>query len=333
MTVQEEIEKSFKLLNQDYSDIKTFAGVTPVYPFNTEDSANLFFSYKDFIKDKKVLTVTGSGDALLDLIVAGSRDITCFDTNVLAKRIAELKLSFWKAHLGSDAYKRFFAGEHCGDEILDYDLFKECRNYLSPETLYYFECVYEYARKKGIKLTNHVSQILYQQYESFLHFPNQNQTLDNPSSYLSEWNAKKLEDALIDTEDLHVRFIDSDILSLAKESLDPEYYFIFLSNIFEFTSTFIPKKRLRMRLETFKDYVVKELYPHVSDGGVLVAGYLKGSRNVTDDIYHDKSKYDLIFSEDEGFLIDDIYGCKGKAIIKANEKVIKKRKLDMYDFF
>lgn len=333
MTVQEEIEKTIKLLNKDYSNLKEFHGVYPVYPFNTEDSANLFFSYREFIKDKKVLTVTGSGDALLDLIRYGAKDITCFDSNVLAKHIAELKLAFWKAHLGEDNFKKFFMGEHCCDEIMQYDLFMECRPYLRPETLYYFECVYDYIKKHGIKFTNDESRFLYQQYDSFIHFPVQNRTVGNSFSYMDKENARVLEDILIDPESIHVNYLDANILDVDKKIGD-DFYFMYLSNIFEFTSTFIDYKRLRMRLEKFKSYVSDDLYPHLSDGGVLVAGYLKGSDNSRpEDIYRDKSKYPSIFSENEGYLVDDVYGCKGKAIIKANKEVIKKRKLDMYDFF
>lgn len=330
MSVQDEIEKSIKLLEHDYSGVREFKGVSPVYPFNTEDSANLFSCYRDFIKGKKVLTVTGSGDALLDLIARGSKDITCFDSNVLAKRIAELKLAFWKSHLGKDLFKKFFIGEHYGDEILQYDIFKELRNYLSPETLYYFESLYDYMKKKGIKMTNADSTILYQQYDNFIHFPVQNSTVGNFNSYLGN-NQRDLENALVDTEDLHVQFLDKDIMDLS-ESID-EYFFIYLSNIFEFTSSFMPQKRLRIRLERFKNYVVNEIKPHLSDDGILVLGYLQGSKNICDDVYRDKTKYDYIFNEDEGFLIDDLYGCKGKAIITSSEKVLAQRKRDMYDFF
>lgn len=330
MTVEEEIEKSIKLIEGDYKGVKEFEGVAPVYPFNTEDACRLFRSYKEFIKGHPVLTVTGSGDFLLDLIVNGARDITCFDTNVLSKRVAELKLAFWKSHLGKELFLKFLAGDHCGDEILSYDIFKECRNFLSPETLYYFESIYKIMKSQDLKITNAKSSILFQQFDSLFHFSVQNSTVGNGDSYLGYY-IDALDEALVDTEDLHVRFLDKDVMDLGG-SLD-EYYFIYLSNIFEFTSTFIDKKRLRMRLETFKKYVVDEIKPHLTDGGVLVAGYLQGSRNISDDIYHDKSKYPQIFSEKEGFLIDDVYGCKGKTIITANEEVLKRRKLDMYDFF
>lgn len=330
MTVEEEIEKSIKLIEGDYKGVKEFKGVAPVYPFNTEDACSLFRSYKDYIKGKPVLTVTGSGDFLLDLIANGARDITCFDTNVLSKRVAELKLAFWKSHLGKELFLKFLAGDHCGDEILSYDIFKGCRNFFSPETLYYFESIYKIMKRQGLKITNAKSSILFQQFDSLFHFPVQNSTVGNQDSYLGYY-VDALDEALVDTEDLHVRFLDKDVMDLG-ECLD-EYYFIYLSNIFEFTSTFIDKKRLRMRLETFKKYVVDEIKPHLTDGGVLVAGYLQGSRNISDDVYHDKSKYPQIFSEQEGFLIDDVYGCKGKTIITANEEVLKRRKLDMYDFF
>ena len=62
-----------------------------IYPFTTENIAG----YMDELNltDKKIITVTGSGDHIINAIVSGSIDITTFDINPLAKYYMDLKLA------------------------------------------------------------------------------------------------------------------------------------------------------------------------------------------------------------------------------------------------
>lgn len=65
-----------------------------VYPFTTENIAG-YMSDLD-LKDKKVLTVTGSGDHALNAILKGAIDITCFDVNPEAKNYTIDKIDLIK---------------------------------------------------------------------------------------------------------------------------------------------------------------------------------------------------------------------------------------------
>ena len=100
MDVREAIYHASKILRRDFKDIKTkFAGYTPVYSFNTEDSASVFHHFRDYIKGQKVLTVTGSGDAILDLLLYGAKKIVSFDVNKSTIFYSKLKIAFIKSGL------------------------------------------------------------------------------------------------------------------------------------------------------------------------------------------------------------------------------------------
>lgn len=61
-----------------------------VYPFTTENIAG--YMYDLDLKDKKIITVTASGDHALNAILRGARDITCFDVNPNSKDYTKEKI-------------------------------------------------------------------------------------------------------------------------------------------------------------------------------------------------------------------------------------------------
>ena len=76
-----------------------------VYPFTTENIAG----YMDMdLTGKKIITVTGSGDHIINAILKGCNDITTFDINPLTKEFMELKLEKIK-ELSLEEYLEFFS--------------------------------------------------------------------------------------------------------------------------------------------------------------------------------------------------------------------------------
>ena len=76
-----------------------------VYPFTTENIAG----YMDMdLTGKKIITVTGSGDHIINAILKGCNDITTFDINPLTKEFMELKLEKIK-ELSLDEYLEYFS--------------------------------------------------------------------------------------------------------------------------------------------------------------------------------------------------------------------------------
>ena len=66
-----------------------------LYPF-TNENIGAYFSKLDF-KDKSVLTVTSSGDHIINSILMGAKEVDAFDVNPLAKHYSELKIAAIKS--------------------------------------------------------------------------------------------------------------------------------------------------------------------------------------------------------------------------------------------
>lgn len=65
-----------------------------VYPWSNEPLINEF-KYA-FVKDKRVLCVTSSGDHAIHALINGAKDVTCFDINRYCKYYASLKTAMVK---------------------------------------------------------------------------------------------------------------------------------------------------------------------------------------------------------------------------------------------
>ena len=81
-----------------------FMNASSVYRVTNENMT----SYYEHLKDKKkILTVIGSGDQILNSILAGSREIDCFDISVFAEYHLFLKMASIMA-LSEEEYKEYF---------------------------------------------------------------------------------------------------------------------------------------------------------------------------------------------------------------------------------
>ena len=103
-----------------------------VYPFTTENIAG----YLDMdLTGKKIITVTGSGDHIINAILKGCNDITTFDINPLTKEFMELKLEKIK-ELSLDEYLDYFS--NLDQDKYNYKYFDiqnkiDCNLYLNEE--------------------------------------------------------------------------------------------------------------------------------------------------------------------------------------------------------
>src|SRR5574344_2777305 len=74
--------------------------------FNSNEDIYAYLKYMP-VKDKNVLTVTGSGDQILYSILLGARNVDNFDINFLSYYMLELKLAAIKV-LDVKEYLNFF---------------------------------------------------------------------------------------------------------------------------------------------------------------------------------------------------------------------------------
>lgn len=303
------------IYGKDTSD-EMFKGYTRIYPFNTEDSSSVFKVQEDKIKEKDVLTVTGSGDALLDLILYGAHSITCFDINGMAKFYAILKVTFIKSGMNYIEYKEFFLGN--GTVILNKDIYDKYSSYLSDELKQFWDGIYEYLRVNNRQLLNSEHNLFYKIY-SF--FGSANQSYHNKCSYFNnEESYNKLQGILKDRNLSDINFVDSSLFDLPQVLSGKKYDYAYLSNIFDFAELYFNHPDKVDRKIAFKDFVLNNLSTIIKEDGTIDAGFIAaGWRDMT---YDD---YGLIFSPEEGFTIKDLYP------YNREDKVIvfKNRKLDL----
>lgn len=101
-----------------------------IYPFTSENIAGYMKNLN--LTNKKVLTVTGSTDHILNAVLQGVTDITSFDINPLTKPYMDLKISAVK-NLSYEEFIQFLLFE--SKMNLDYnlisglDMFNESKNF------------------------------------------------------------------------------------------------------------------------------------------------------------------------------------------------------------
>ena len=104
------------------------------------------------VKNKKILTISGSGDQIIDAYFYGAREVIGFDLNHLSLKITALKF----ATIKSLNYKEFlhFFGTSKDNTTLDYKLYQKCQSFLKKEAKSFFDALYKHYKFDGKKLYN-----------------------------------------------------------------------------------------------------------------------------------------------------------------------------------
>ncbi len=284
-----------------------FNGYTRIYPFNTEDSASVFKMHEKNINGKDVLTVTGSGDALLDLFLYGANNVTCFDCNGLAKYYAKLKFFAVKSGMSFEEYKKFFLAEQVGDYMLNKDIYDSFKDSIDDEeTRTFWDALYSYEEKTGLHLANNYEHLL--TYQIITMFDNANKSINNPNSYFNEENYQRLQEILKNKSLDDVTFLDESVVDLPDvlQKSDKKFSYMYLSNIIDFTSTYLPGNNVKQRLEIFRDFILKKLAKNLDEDGVIDAGFLaKDWRQINSDTLP-LEDYEKIFKEIKGFKVEGL---------------------------
>lgn len=199
--------------------ITGFPRVGEVYKWTNE-----FFDIypKNDLENKKVLTVTGSGDHALDAIYKGAKEIDSIDINIFAKYVSALKIAMIKSFdftTFSEKYEAF-----TNQTIYNcYSIMKTIDNispYLSKEELLFWTIF-----TKQINVQKNENGLFYNDF--FIHdiF-----SLKENNNWFNESNYYDLKEKL---SDVKIKYYDSDITHI-KSVLDGKIYdFIYLSNILD----------------------------------------------------------------------------------------------------
>ena len=243
-----ELEQLKELL-KDRSFANNFGMFCRVYNMTTENIFGFLNSYD--LKNKKVLTVAGSGDQRLNSYLLGARDVTCFDINPLTELNMELKDRAIET-LTLDEFLDFFGiinGYYDENSVLDFRLFDKFSILLDSDTYDFYNYVIQNNKGKDI------------------YFDGDNlDVLEKMNGYFNYENYLKLQNII---KNKNIKFIDTDVHSLSDRLNGEKFDMILLSNISDYTHHIYPEDDLKHFRE-----LIDRLMDNLKLYGIMQVGYI-----------------------------------------------------------
>lgn len=213
-----------------------------IYLFTTE---NIKGYMQDLdLTNKKIITVTGSSDHILNAILKGSTSITTFDVNPLTKFYMDLKLESIKK-LEFEEFKQVFLYET--EKNFNYEFIKKLN--LPKETKQFWLKELEKYNNNGLLLRK--SNLFNTKYFNPLSKINQNM-------YLKKENYDTIKSKLLDVE---IKFINCSIEEL---DLKEKYDYMFLSNISDYLNLIYQENILKEYKELVNRFKNKVSYIYMA---------------------------------------------------------------------
>ena len=231
-----ELEELKKRLQSNASEFDgSFGEFSKVYSSHTNENVK---EYIKELKDKSVLCVSGSGDHLLNSIVAGAKEVDTFDINRFSPLYQELNIYAIRYLKPSDAHTFL-----C---LFDRDIYYKFNKHLPQHLKEFFDCLFEY---------DSFEEMLYKFFVEFI-------TTLEFNNYNSLKALQELRERIMKVKRHHYH---SDLYSLPGV-LDKKYDAIYLSNILEYQKDF-----------TKYFEIIRELKKnHLNEGGEIFYNYLWG---------------------------------------------------------
>lgn len=307
--MEEYLKQVINYINNCGELCDNFGSFSKIYSMTTENIYGFLKNYD--LKDKRVLTVAGSGDQRLNAYFLGAKSVTCFDVNPLTKFHMELKdkaissINFEKFINFFSIYSRRYGSYYHG---LDYRIFDEFKEKLSNETKTFFEYV--------INSTDiHVDDIYY-------YFVNELNILENMNCYLNVSGYEQMGKILQDKE---IGFIESDFEDLPDIINGEKYDMILLSNI----SDYIHRMYGKNELEEYR-MMIDRLCNNLNMYGILQVGYIYTTDAATSNsLSFDISRFSIKEDREEFFpsdifhsvFVDSYYGSNFKDEVITYQKI------------
>lgn len=281
------IDSAKKIIFNGGKNFDDFAGVNQLYAFNTENSASVFFAEEDKIKNAVVTTITGSGDANLDLFLRGANKIISFDVNLIAKFYAELKFIAAK-NLSFDEFRKFFL-------TMDETIFRKIECFLSRDTRKFWQELYSYVKIIDARIKGGESGGLF--YPTNYVF-SANETSGNSMGYYNAKNYPKLQELLKNKSLDDITFVTCDLLDISTSVNLEESTYVYLSNVMDFMIGIDKNAIDKEAQKRFKYFILNILLPSLKTDAHIVVAYLRTSWQTIE-----ISKYEDLFPACEGFKI------------------------------
>lgn len=195
----------------NFNNQQTFLETSSIYPFTNEDITSYFHHLK---QKTNVLTVIGSGDQILNSILAGTKNFTAFDISIFPEFYLYLKLASVIA-LDKEEYFTYYLSND-REELFHEDIYQKIEPYLPTDAQKFWQHLYLFNDGYDI-----YTSLLFRQEFNF-----KNKTITN-NPYLQENNYEKLK-SILQNNPLHIKTKTCNIINtFFKEPYD----LINLSNI------------------------------------------------------------------------------------------------------
>lgn len=293
--------------------VQGFSGVSPLYAFNTEDSACVFYDHRDQISNQVVTTVTGSGDAILDLFLNDAKKVIAFDTNYLTRFYGELKFVAAK-HLSFEEYDSFFSN-------LNEEIYSKLESHLSCDTREFWSDLYSYSKVVEKKMKDPEQGGLF--YPTMFLFT-ANGTIRNKKGYYNKENYLRLQQKLQDKTLEDICFVTCDLLDLPQKTDLSQSSYVYLSNIMDFMVGVDTYHVDDEKLKAFKEFVLNDLKPSLSESANIDLSYLDAS-------WHqgiDRGSYLDVYPLEEGFQIRLLSNRKDHILSYQDSLLLENRDVD-----
>ncbi len=250
LNVEEAKQKSIELMNKNsYSLVRPeFSKYSSIYPDTTE---NLSYLEQMDVKDKEVLTVTGSFDHCLNLACLGVKRVHNIDVNVLTIFYASFKYAALQA-FSYQTYLDFFFG----DNKLDYQMYLKLRPYLGVIFQEYWDFIYQTFSYSSIQLT---SSHLFQSFGA-----KENLILSNP--YLkSKENYNRTKKNI---QNIKIIFEEKSVLDIGKG--EEKYDLMLFSNV----ESYVVRDAFHsMSEEEYMDFLKNKASKQLKQNGKIQCAY------------------------------------------------------------
>lgn len=255
--IDEDIEAALDLIKFKFFIFdKEFTKYSSIYPF-TNENLNGYFDKLSII-NKSVLTVAGSGDHYLELLIRNSNNIEIFDINILTKYYMALKVAGIKA-LDYNEFISYFFLERNYLNTFNKDSYLKIRKYLNENDLIFWDALY--TKYSGNIIRS--SRLFYRTEETYLF-------LRTFISYLNPDNYQTIKEKLQNTDlNFENKFYNCNMKEL-ESLISKKFDIILLSNI----ADYLNETYKIMPAEKFKKYILKELTNLLNNEGIICVAYL-----------------------------------------------------------
>jgi len=276
-TLEEDIEAALYLLKSIdyYNEDCYFDTHSAIYPYTNENLAGYF--KKMYFKDKKVLTVCGSGDHYLNAVTMNAKKVDCFDINAFAWYYLNLKIAAILSLSRREFIRYFDYKEHPTvfsklvnqNGFLCDDFYARIRRNLDDEIRNFWDALYDNAISWSV--IRHSSLFKKDVMPPKIQFGYQ--SIKNNIYLRNDIYYARLKKLLVDNEfDFYVK----DARNI-KELKGLRYDLILLSNILAHLDNEYEEDSIEEIVENFFDLT--------EENGQIASIYLYGHKEVEENIY------------------------------------------------